>query len=123
MKTTLYGSLILALVAICILAGCENNSDTGGNDGIDGLRIVPAAVHLATNQTDYVFSVEGGIPPYAWEVGDTALGTIAADAVRSEIATYTRAGALAGQNSIRVSDSHNINQDGSWSAVATVVQD
>jgi len=125
MKTFLSLSSVLAVILACVLAGCENNSDTGDADGVDGMRIVPAAVHLRTNQTDYVFSVEGGIAPYTWEVGNASLGTIVADAVRSEIATYTRAGAVAGQNTIRVTDSHNTNanQNASWSAVATVIQD
>lgn len=123
-KQTLLAAAIA--VAMFLLPGCENNNDTqSATNNTDGMAIVPASAHLSASQSQYSFTVEGGIPPYTWEVSDTSIGTISADSIQTHMATYSRTGSASGINSIRATDSHNTNanQNASWSAVATIVQD
>jgi len=65
-------------------------------------EIDPSEVTLGAGQNTVYFTVEGGIEPYAWSVGDISLGTIMGG---GQDAVYVRNGATVGANVVICTDS------------------
>jgi hypothetical protein len=119
---------IAMMASLLVVAGlgCDFNEEVRTQpQGEVSFAIRPSGVHLSGGTTQVTFEAVGGIPPYTWEVEHAAMGTIAGGAFRDHMAVYTRT-ATSGVNTIRVTDSHNIqspSERARWTAVATIVQD
>ncbi len=121
----------IAMMAGLLVAsglGCDFNDGVRSQAGA-GEEVVfairPSGVHLSGGTTQVTLVAEGGKAPYTWEVEHAALGTITGGAFQDHVAVYTRT-ATSGVNTIRVTDSHNIqspDERARWTAVATIVQD
>lgn len=118
-QTVCLTAALTAIFCFWFGTGCENNSDVDEADtGSDSpeFTISPSAVVLESYQSNAVFTVKGGIPPYAWSVSDSSLGTISGADTNSQGQTvnYARTGAGEGVNTVRVQDSRG------WTASALV---
>lgn len=82
--------LIVSVVGIFAMTGCESNNDSSSSDGFS---IRPSSVTIPTGvETNIAFSVVGGTPPYTWSVTDSTLGTIIPSGANAIYSSTTNTG-------------------------------
>lgn len=93
--------LIVLVIGIFAMTGCESDSDSSSSGGFS---IRPSAVTIPAGvETNIAFSVVGGTPPYRWSVTDLSLGTITPSGANAIYSSTTNAG----ENFVVVIDKNN----------------
>ena len=107
------------LVAVALLCGCENNSNTADSDQLNSaaptFALTPANAVVGTNTTIVTLYIDGGEAPFAWSTSDPTLGMLTGETNgTSRYVNYRPTDGVVGVNVVRVTDKNR------WIAESTV---